>query len=392
MKKLFNFTSISVYLAFALCAVACGGNNQKKSSTDETELPAYNSPDLAFHDLYGDVKSCSWDTDEWYTNSTTYRFDKDGNWTNIPDFLDYEKESWSELAERSKYERDKEGYIVTVWVTSDMDGVLRTNYKWDNQRISTIEGDEWLGVTSFDYDEKGVMTAEKIKRSGELEGGEIFEIEIYKYSDHQFDEHNNWVRRKVTRLTQTHDAWGAANGETEGTSQEKSYYETRKIKYYTTEEPEIPEITQETKTAIYNQMKDVLHTIENDGWGYYFLSDFDDDELPELWIVAGTCVADSKIYVYSIDKSSNQLSKKTTDYEGAYNCSYYIGDRYIIECYGKQGYGSWQKLTISNDKIESETIFEENLFETGAEDYSKPEESPVTQCYLTDLSLLNNYE
>ena len=145
------------------------------------------------------------------------------------------------------------------------------------------------------------------------------------------------------------------------------------------------------KKSIYSQMENVLITLrdgEMSGFYEYFLTDLNNDGISELWTITGTCTADSQISVYSVDEN-NRLKKKETDYTGAWNCSYHIGEGYVLECYGKQGYGAWRKLTIGNNRINSKVIFEESLRD-GEYEYTDPKEPKADKHLISDLTVLRN--
>ena len=214
-----------------------GGNNQSKNEERDTPpteievkgtpLSPYKSHDLAFHDLYGNVKECIFINNDWggFNNRTTYSFNKNGEWTNIPDFEEYEKSSWPELQGHKRYEKNIKGYIETEWLTSDMEGIEKTSYEWMDERPSKRIGGGYAGVISYLYDDNGLMVSKKIKYSDELEDSQ-FSYVIYSYSDHQFDDHKNWVKRKVTKLEQMIDDFG------DNSSLETTFYEERELSYF----------------------------------------------------------------------------------------------------------------------------------------------------------------
>ena len=120
---------------------------------------------------------------------------------------------------------------------------------------------------------------------------------------------------------------------------------------------------------------------EDQVFGRYFLFDITGDGIPELWIESGTCEADHALSVYTYN---NKLSILDAGEEGnAYHSGFCRGDDYILQVSGNQGYQSWSKITYSNGKIKSEVVFEEDLSESGKDDYTEPSE-PAVESYPFD--------
>lgn len=138
-------------------------------------------------------------------------------------------------------------------------------------------------------------------------------------------------------------------------------------------------IDEETRENVKNAYMGLLEKYgENDDDMYicnYFLYDITGDGIPELWINSGTCEADYKLSVYTYDDGLIAIDEGTEGDAG--HSAFLIGDDYILQVRGHMGYQSWSKITYNSGKLESEVVFEDNLNETGKEDYTEPSEEQV---------------
>lgn len=115
--------------------------------------------------------------------------------------------------------------------------------------------------------------------------------------------------------------------------------------------------------------------------GSYFLFDITGDGIPEIWIESGTCEADHAISVYTYN---NKLAILDTGEEGnASHSSFFKGEGYILQCCAHMGYQTWSKITYNNGKLKGEVIFEEDLNESGKDEYTEPAE-PAVESYSFD--------
>lgn len=161
---------------------------------------------------------------------------------------------------------------------------------------------------------------------------------------------------------------------------------------------------QEIKREIFNQMVKTINTrkknvekeqhelgvgsiIDKDG-NYYFTTDLNSDGIPELWIVTGTCDAYSNLGVYYADYGNKKLKNigPGEDTGGAWNCSFYKGQDYIIEDYCHQ-YEEISKVTLSSGKLKYKTIYSMS-FDGEEKGNYKITEPAVKSSSLYDLSLL----
>ena len=218
MKNYIKILSISI---ITLVTVSCGNNKAEKlsDSSDSTSVeatksktPSYNSPDLAFFDLYDNVKSCEFvaNENEW-DEPQSYSFNENGMWSNMPtaSWSEYELQYIPELKNKQPYERNEEGYICISNNCSDMEGLIQKHYEWEHGRVVAIKTDSEVGNISFEYDENGLLKTKQQEAHG-LEGYE-FLLSTYTYSDYEFDEHHNWVKRNVSRTQYEIDDAGRKN-------------------------------------------------------------------------------------------------------------------------------------------------------------------------------------
>lgn len=119
--------------------------------------------------------------------------------------------------------------------------------------------------------------------------------------------------------------------------------------------------------------------------GYYFTTDLDADNIPEFWLATGTCNADATLSIYMNERGN---LKKIKELDGAFDSSFFADKEGVIVAYGHGGYGCWTLYTLKSGQIKEEIIFEENLFETGAEDYTNPQKSKANVVELSNLAPL----
>lgn len=85
----------------------------------------------------------------------------------------------------------------------------------------------------------------------------------------------------------------------------------------------------------------------------YFLTDFNDDAIPELWVKIGTHRDNSRLELY-YPKEDGTLQKSSLQAEPG---KYYLGDDYIIQVVGStQGIFDINRITIRKGEMEVETI------------------------------------
>ena len=126
---------------------------------------------------------------------------------------------------------------------------------------------------------------------------------------------------------------------------------------------------------------------KSDEYGFlcsYFLFDITGDGIPEVWIKSGSCEADYKLSVYTYDKAVSLIQEGEEGDAG--HSAFYEGDNYILQVSGHMGYASWVKLTYNNGEIKYDVVFEEDLNESGKDDYTEPSEKPIEEYPVDDTS------
>lgn len=140
------------------------------------------TPDLAFNDLHGDVKTCrvkSSDSLSGYSEIFTY--DEKGRWTNEPQWDEYDKEYCPERTKHPKVIRNNDGYITRIYNSCDADDEYE-DFVWKGDKV-TGEG------ANVEYDEHGFSIYY------EFEGwcGKYPSIQTVYY-DYIVDDMGNWVQ------------------------------------------------------------------------------------------------------------------------------------------------------------------------------------------------------
>ena len=132
--------------------------------------------------------------------------------------------------------------------------------------------------------------------------------------------------------------------------------------------------TEAVKKA-YVQLLSQFVTNDEFSSNYYFLFDITGDGIPEIWIVSDTCEADYKLSVFTYD---NGIVVIDAGEEGnAGHSSFYRGKDYIIRLSAHMGYANWKRITYRNGRLKRDDVFEEDLNQSGKEDYTVPSEAPV---------------
>ena len=131
----------------------------------------------------------------------------------------------------------------------------------------------------------------------------------------------------------------------------------------------------ETVKKAYVQLLSQFVTNDEFSSNYYFLFDITGDGIPEIWIVSGTCEADYKLSVFTYDNGMVVIDAGEEGNAG--HSSFYRGKDYIIRLSAHMGYANWKKITYRNGRLKRDDVFEEDLNQSGKEDYTVPSEAPV---------------
>lgn len=118
----------------------------------------------------------------------------------------------------------------------------------------------------------------------------------------------------------------------------------------------------------------------------YYLYDIEKDGIPELIVKHGDCEADYYGILYKYDKSRiKELATIGMGHTSLYTCPDENG---IIVYTGHMGYASMSRLTINKkSKVKFEGLLDEDINESGAEDYTYPEELIPGSMYLYECNI-----
>lgn len=143
------------------------------------------TPDLAFNDLHGDVKTCrvkSSNSPSGYSEIFTY--DENGKWTNEPVWDEYDKENMPETTKHRKVERNAEGYIIRIYndygASCEYESVI-----WESGKVKTNS------ISTYKYDNDGLaISREDIREYDSGTDGAV-------YCNYVLDNMGNWIKRDV---------------------------------------------------------------------------------------------------------------------------------------------------------------------------------------------------
>lgn len=172
------------------------------------------TPDLAFNDLHGDVKTCrvkSSNSPSGYSEIFTY--DENGKWTNEPVWDEYDKENMPETTKHRKVERNAEGYIIRIYndygASCEYESVI-----WESGKVKTNS------ISTYKYDNDGLaISREDIREYDSGTDGAV-------YCNYVLDNMGNWVKRDVI-----YKFYSIGINDDERIEYSKST-ETREITYY----------------------------------------------------------------------------------------------------------------------------------------------------------------
>lgn len=166
--------------------------------------------------------------------------------------------------------------------------------------------------------------------------------------------------------------------------EKKSSTETEQIEVIAdtdSENAENKDIQENVKKAYIDYLSILDEMDEDQVYGHYFLYDITGDGIPEIWVESGTCEADHAISVYTY---KDKLTILDAGEEGnASHSGFFRGEDYILQVSGHMGYQAWSKITYHNGKLKREVIFEEDLNESGKDDYRELSE-PAVESYSFD--------
>ncbi len=154
---------------------------------DSIERRNFTTPDLALMELHGHVTQCYWKSEarnsERYTG--TFDFSEDGSLTS------------------RGISRNKAGQIKTMKYYTEYDSISKVySYTWANDRPSKVYYQIYYpydidsGSLTFHYDNDGLLI--KLTEARKEYPDISYRNDQTVYSDYEFDEMGNWIKRKVS--------------------------------------------------------------------------------------------------------------------------------------------------------------------------------------------------
>lgn len=183
-----------------------------QSATAKEQEAVYQSPDLAFFDLRGKVKTM---TITYRTGqSETFNFDTAGNCLNI-------NNNWVDGDKAVEVKRNNDGYIISAKWDMGFKVPAFERSIWIDGRLAERRYEDWeySAKDRLEYSADGML--EKLETETVTGGVTAKEVVTYKYLS--TDSQGNWTDRERTLEVKG----GNANGATQEVGRE-----TRKITYY----------------------------------------------------------------------------------------------------------------------------------------------------------------
>ena len=186
-------------------------------SQDSIKRRNFESPDLAFNELHGDVKDYKFD-------EIVFSYNEDGlidpSW-NARDISLMRLNKQTSLPE-DKITRDNEGKIIKVWEFTSYDGnygeFYNIDYIWDGERAIP----QYDSKNHREYDENGLLIGYAQDKDYDIQPERIV------YTDYVLDGLGNWIERRANIFTYEPDDMNAFDYPIV----KKSIKEKRTIIYY----------------------------------------------------------------------------------------------------------------------------------------------------------------
>lgn len=119
----------------------------------------------------------------------------------------------------------------------------------------------------------------------------------------------------------------------------------------------------------------------------YFLTDFNDDDIPELWIKVGNYSNNSKLELY-YPLADGTLRKSDTPAQPG---QYYVGKDYMIQVVGSgPGYININKIKIHNGEMDVENVRQLDLYSDPHLALPEFKEKEIRHTSLANLNTLYN--
>lgn len=203
-KKFFN-----PIVAIALLMLNVNDTVAQTTTVGKGDLPAF--------ELKGNVKSCKWINANGSEGETTYTFNAKGQWTKTNGYLltnSYETVERNSVGRISSTEfwEDGTGYL-DEWHFNQTGHLSRKVEKLLSEDYTGSPIVDCTGTYTYEYDNKGFVTAKKYSYSERYDGKKWSSTYTYTYL--ATDTKGNWTKRKVV-----------------DSGENKTYTETRVITYY----------------------------------------------------------------------------------------------------------------------------------------------------------------
>lgn len=200
MKSLF-FLPLVLLLLCNIISSCSSSKSKEESENDSIAIAKLDSlrqdsimrrnfltPDLAFHNLHGDVKRCIHSSSQQYDNSDkvynsndTLTYDKKGNWTNEPTWPNWVKKEYPEIAKKNRVVRNPDGQITRIYCEPESDYEY-DSFEWDGEK---------LAKKGCKYNDYGLVIY------AESEGFDDKDPSAqWLFYDYVIDDMGNWVERK----------------------------------------------------------------------------------------------------------------------------------------------------------------------------------------------------
>ena len=145
----------------------------------------------------------------------------------------------------------------------------------------------------------------------------------------------------------------------------------------------------ERKAAYKKQMADIISDYHKrfhyKHFTGYFLTDFDHDGFPELWVKVGNYRENSRLELY-YPMPDGTLKRSETQAEPG---QYYVGDGYMMQVVGSgPGYISVNRITIRNGEMRVENVSDIDLYSDPNAKMPKFKEKEIRDTALSNLTPL----
>lgn len=142
----------------------------------------------------------------------------------------------------------------------------------------------------------------------------------------------------------------------------------------------------ELKKSMTNIINDYRQRFRQEYFTGYFLTDFDGDQMPELWIKSGNYRENSRLELYYPLPDGTLMQSSTSAEPG----KYYVGDGYIIQVVGAgPGFISINKITINHGEMDVTNIRDIDLYASPDATIPEFKEKPAQEASLSNLGPLN---